>query len=61
MENMAPISELVLRTSICNYIYSLTTLATKLAKKKKVVILFYIVFILFPLRGTGKINRPLSS
>lgn len=52
---MAPVSELVPRTSICHYIYSLIRLSTKLAKK--LVILFYIVFILLPLTGTGKIKN----
>lgn len=35
-ENMAPISDLVLRTYICNYIYSLIRLSAKFAKKKNV-------------------------
>lgn len=54
---MAPISDLVLRTYICNYIYSLIRLSAKFAKKKLFNSLTY--FILLPLSGTGKI-RPLS-
>lgn len=50
---MAPISELVLRTLTCHYIYSLIRLSTKFVKK---VIPFYILFILLLSTGTGKIK-----